>query len=395
MLEAQHIVQIEYFFDQDPGYGNGQTLEFTSVSDVSLSVHIPVDELSNGFHTVNFRAKDQTGTWGQTFAKPFLKEVVQKDMLPDIVEMEYFIDNNDPGFGLAMPVEFNQANQQTVSLHADIQHVKNGLHTISFRVKDENDKWSFLFSRQFIKKTGGDGLPKITGIEYFYNDEPGFGHASFIASTTPTYGFDSTFSASIGNLSGENQRFYLRAKDEFGNWSMIVYNDFKICEDVPPLDLGNDTTISLYDMLTLEADDGYQYLWNTGSISNSIQIYGTQIGVGTHKYSLRITDSKQCMNYDTILVTVKAPNTISTQENNQKYRVFPNPTQGEISIYQGNAANEAQMFSCVLFDALNRKLVTKNCYSGAKMDLKSLSDGIYFLRIASKSGCYTVKIIKR
>ena len=64
---AQNVTQVEYFFDSDPGFGNGTQVTVTpSTNIVSLAFNANVASLSNGMHMLFVRSKDANGAWSIT-----------------------------------------------------------------------------------------------------------------------------------------------------------------------------------------------------------------------------------------------------------------------------------------------------------------------------------------
>ena len=82
---------------------------------VDLEFNAPVNELSDGIHTLYMRAMNTYGIFTQTFQRSFVKESIAADVLPKITEIEYWFDN-DPGFGLAEPIEISNS---TIESHSD------------------------------------------------------------------------------------------------------------------------------------------------------------------------------------------------------------------------------------------------------------------------------------
>ena len=63
-VQSQNITKAEYFFDADPGTGNGIAITISTPADtVNFSANIPVS-LSTGFHFLAIRVKGQDGVWG-------------------------------------------------------------------------------------------------------------------------------------------------------------------------------------------------------------------------------------------------------------------------------------------------------------------------------------------
>ena len=59
------VVRLEYFFDQDPGQGNGISLDFSANEQggIELNLDLPLDELSAGMHQLFIRAQNGRNEW--------------------------------------------------------------------------------------------------------------------------------------------------------------------------------------------------------------------------------------------------------------------------------------------------------------------------------------------
>ncbi|WP_127130612.1 T9SS type A sorting domain-containing protein [Pseudoflavitalea rhizosphaerae] len=67
---AGPVTQMEYFFDTDPGFGNGQPISFTGAPDINqLSVNADITGLTEGQHTLYLRSREFP--WSLTMAVNF------------------------------------------------------------------------------------------------------------------------------------------------------------------------------------------------------------------------------------------------------------------------------------------------------------------------------------
>lgn len=66
------IVYAEYYFDRDPGFGNGVGMSLTASTNTEGSFNVDKSALKPGFHIFYIRAKDQYNSWTLHIAKPFL-----------------------------------------------------------------------------------------------------------------------------------------------------------------------------------------------------------------------------------------------------------------------------------------------------------------------------------
>jgi PKD repeat protein len=65
------IAAAEYFFDTDPGAGNGTTLPVTGGANITQNYTIPLSNLPYGFHTLFMRTRDNEDHWSLTMQKVF------------------------------------------------------------------------------------------------------------------------------------------------------------------------------------------------------------------------------------------------------------------------------------------------------------------------------------
>ena len=112
-----------------------------------------------------------------------------------ITEIEYFIDD-DPGVGLAYQWPgFTQSS--TVDFIRDLPEaaaLPAGTYTLHIRAKDSNGVWGFTEARPFIVKENNsiiiNPVADIDKIEYFIDDDPGFGLAYQWPGFTPNSSVD-------------------------------------------------------------------------------------------------------------------------------------------------------------------------------------------------------------
>lgn len=180
MAQAPNISRIEYFVDNDPGYGNGTAVSFAAGNDVTGAISINLAPLSTGVHVVGIRSKDQNGAWSLDnkwiFLKPY-SNVVQ----PNINKVEWFIDN-DPGYGNATPIAI-VAGQDLAGLAINVNMVplSPGVHVVGIRSQDAAGAWSLDNKWIFLKPYGNVAQPNINRVEWFVDNDPGYGNATPIS----------------------------------------------------------------------------------------------------------------------------------------------------------------------------------------------------------------------
>jgi hypothetical protein len=145
-----NITALEYFLDADPGFGLATAVSVTSGSPLTqnFTVALP-NTVTDGFHYLNIRAKDANNKWSVLGIRPFYKETIPANVTPpNITAMEYFIDA-DPGYGLATNVPLTAGTPVSKSFTASLGSLNNGIHKLTIRAKDANNKWSIVGIKEF------------------------------------------------------------------------------------------------------------------------------------------------------------------------------------------------------------------------------------------------------
>jgi len=145
------ITQAEYFWDTDPGAGNGTAVlatdgNFNTAFEQLSKTGIPSP--GTGLHKFCIRIKDNTGTWGPVFTNIVQVDAATTTAIMSILQAEYFWDT-DPGEGngttiLAADGNFNSALENLTINGLNAPSV--GLHKFNIRIKDNQGVWGPVFT---------------------------------------------------------------------------------------------------------------------------------------------------------------------------------------------------------------------------------------------------------
>ncbi|HMK24699.1 MAG TPA: T9SS type A sorting domain-containing protein [Chitinophagaceae bacterium] len=136
---AKKINSLEYFFDADPGFGNGTRVSFPLADSINLSQNVIVpDSLKGGSHILFVRVQNEGGSWSMPEA--YLISVAN-GFLP-VSGAEYFFDT-DPGIGLATPLNIATADSIILIQNIPVPALTIGAHYLYVRVKNPKGTWSF------------------------------------------------------------------------------------------------------------------------------------------------------------------------------------------------------------------------------------------------------------
>lgn len=212
------IVKLEYYMGADPGFGSGTAISITPANDVSeISAVVPFGDLEFGVNQLSVRGLNSKGQWSHSSTNAILKMKVPD--VPDVVELEYFF-NVDPGFGSGTNVSLGaQPDWPDASVLINTNGLADGLHILYIRTKDSNGVWSFSEST-IIQKSTVENLSDITGIEYFFDIDPGFGSGMSIGVTPETDIENHVTTISVAGLSKGIHTLFLRTKNTLGEWSL-------------------------------------------------------------------------------------------------------------------------------------------------------------------------------
>jgi len=219
----QHgIVKMEYFFDNDPGYGNGHSVGIIPGSEVSVGFELQVSNLLPGLHNLFIRSANEAGIWGNTSRKLFYYDPATQS---DIVQIEYFIDS-DPGFGQGQQVGITPGMMVSQAFEINTTNLQPGVHVMYVRAKNEGGVWSVVSAKTFLYERSSM-LPDIVQMEYFYDTDPGFG-LGYPIPLQPSTQIQNAFTLDISPLSAGNHLVYFRVKDSGGHWSLVSHYPINI-----------------------------------------------------------------------------------------------------------------------------------------------------------------------
>lgn len=218
-----NIVKLEYFTDTDPGFGLGTNVPITAAANLTGTVFTPsLTALSNGLHNLFVRTQDAEGKWSQSIPQLFFKEANLATTAPNLVKLEYFIDN-DPGFGSATDVPVSAASSLNGTLFSpSLSGLASGIHYLFVRTLDANGKWSQSIPQLFFKEANlATTAPNITKLEYFIDNDPGFGAATDVP-VTANSNLSTAFSPSLSGLTNGLHNLFVRTQDANGKWSQSI-----------------------------------------------------------------------------------------------------------------------------------------------------------------------------
>ena len=236
---SPYVTEAEYYFDTDPGVGNGISLSIAADSAIDITVDVPATGFAPGFHIIYLRVKDAGGHWsiyqGRTFHVQEPGSSAQPS--PDLLIGEYFF-NTDPGIGNGIPFTIPNDSSVNVDIDISVAGLEPGFHTCFVRLQDEEGQWSIYQGRTFhiqSPESSPQSSPEIVAAEYFVDSDPGPGKGTPISIVSG----DSLSGIIEADLSGYGLGeyfIYIRFQDANGTWSIYEVDTFSVIDcDVPAI----------------------------------------------------------------------------------------------------------------------------------------------------------------
>lgn len=220
-LFAADVAGLEYYFDTDPGQGNGISLPVEPDSVIQLNPTLILESVGPGFHRVYLRAVTDLGLWGLPMVKPVLVERIKSDST-DLIELVETWFDTDPGFGNGDTVAIRKGVRTEDTLRISLADIPYGIHNLGVRVRSQSGAWSLSVHRQFVKQEMALDEPGlINGLEYFTGTDPGEGLGRPVA-VGPASVVNETLLIDLSDLGPGFHVIRIRARDEEGNWSHVA-----------------------------------------------------------------------------------------------------------------------------------------------------------------------------
>ena len=216
------ITNAEYFWDTDPGEGNGKTIAVGTASDsVNLTAVLPTAGLASGFHALYVRTKEANGDWAMVEQRETYLYQNLSVSAPNIVAAEYFWDA-DPGEGSGKTITVSTASD-SVNLTSVMPTtgLSQGFHALYVRTKDANGRWAPVEQREtYVYQNLPVAAPNIIAVEYFWDADPGENKGQKITVSNAADSVQLVPSVTVNVPQGFHQ-LYVRSEDANKHWSLV------------------------------------------------------------------------------------------------------------------------------------------------------------------------------
>lgn len=377
------ISDLEYFFNSDPGVGNATRIDVANASTLNVDVTIPISNLNSGIHVLHIRSQNDANTWGFYGRQSFYIANFSNNLDSSLSAAEYFVDT-DPGVGKGKPLNIIPGATVNSSFAIPLDSVSTGIHILNIRVKNELNQWS-MYGQQVFYKSSKILNNTITAAEYFIDTDPGAGNA-IVLPIPKGPSANEFFSLPLSSLSEGTHILHIRVKNASDQWSLYARQLFY----KSPKILNNELIAAEY---FIDEDPGIGKatpvtITQSASIDELLNInIPEDLAEGSHILHLRVQRTDGTWS---IYGRPEFTSTLSIGDFAlENFKLYPNPVADILNLSISNATLEQ-----VKVIDLNGKVVLELFDNLEKLQLQTLSSGIYLVQIRTSLGSVSKKIIK-
>lgn len=406
---SQKITSGEYFYDTDPGVGNGIALAALTAGDsVSLNVIFSTVGLPAGLHQLYIRFKDSLNQWG--IADPYPFSIY--DTTPPVVYQaaqltrgEYFIDN-DPGAGNGTSFGFSTADSVNSQLNISVSGLPAGQHIFCIRYRDAQGKWGIAEPEVFQVCSSMPATPGVTGNTQVTVGDTLKLYASTIAGASGYYWTGpNNYTATLQNIAIPNAQV-----NNGGEYKVVaVRTGGTACDTSAAGSMTVSVPVKWLDIKAWKENNDVKVLWQTANETNNdryeieravnnqdFERVGIVKGAGSSKdiSTYLFTDPVENVIFNTLLYRIKQIDfsnrfeysrvvvvNIPLSTSDPRLIIYPNPSKGEITL--DGVSPEGGLIT----DIFGKAIITIPQNGTYKTGM--LKAGMYFM----VSGSQTIKLI--
>lgn len=308
-LWSQSLIDAEYYFDSDPGIGNGTPVSISPGDDITETFNFSVSPVGPGFHNLFIRVRDDMGRWSLVRRHLFYvyddSPMDISKVSPDLTGFEYFFDK-DEGVGSGTWVSASSGANLEELVTIPTSSVGPGMHYLFVRAKDATGKWGQASKHLF--HVFDDALPdlskitsKIVAAEYFFDKDTVPQGQGVSITVIPGNEVEWSGGVLVEGLNAGEHTLFIRVQDSIGTWSIVAAKNFNVInlesETNSPICQGSSDGIA-----TVSMEGGkppFTYLWD----DPQKQTEATAVGLKAGSYTVTVTDVEGSVIRETLTIT--------------------------------------------------------------------------------------------
>ncbi len=254
---------------------------------------------------------------------------------------------------------------------------------------------TYEMSPEFNKPLKSKDDRVFSGLDTAYGDYPyPLDPAKVCVGLGRVYYYYEEYPGSSSSRQTENLQAYAKGGHTYGSFAGfcdLLDPEIKTAMGIPV----QDTTLNILSQLILTLPDYFDsYLWSDGSDSNAIVINAAEYGIGTHQIMVE-TGYFNCVQSDTIQITVAVDSAINTPENDSLIAI---EYYFDHTIVLKNVSSDELDYQLQILDGSGREVMEKYYYNqlpgfSVSLSIQDLPSGFFIVAITTGGKIYTSKII--
>ncbi|MDA3930311.1 MAG: S8 family serine peptidase [Prolixibacteraceae bacterium] len=422
--EVPYFTKMEYFFDENPGFGNGNPIPIRKSPSESIeNFSLDFNGLEEGYHTLYIRGKDNKGHWGLLSKNPFYRYIPSES--ERITEVECYVDN-DPGVGEAIEENVSPTLDLIHNIFIGEEYLTKGNHTIGVRVKNGYSMWS---ETKVSEYTINAAPVADAGEDIIINERDTIqldGSASFDPDGDKlSYLWTAPEGITLNNDTIENPEFYATEISTDTSYDfMLVVNDgvtnseearvavtVKNVNRAPLADAGSDVVVDASSSVTLDGSNSFDpdgdeltYQWNSpaeivlSSIYDANPTFTAPYVSANTEFSLGLVVNDGFLNSEESNVNVSVQKSVGIDNyeftENSPFVVYPNPAGNHLFIKSKQSITGMHNVKLTTLNGLLvREWQLRVNDSSQQLSLSAVREGMYCLEITTSKKNYIFKLI--
>jgi hypothetical protein len=309
-----------------------------------------------------------------------------------ITAYEYWFNDN---YTNKVYVEVPPQQITTINKDFSTTDLKEGLHFLHFRLKDNRGKWSSIVSEAFHKLTvSPSGQRKISLYEYWFDND----YAQRITSTViPTQLDILTKNFKTDLLSPGLHSYHIRYQDNVGMWSSVVSEMFHKSNPTG----SQPNTISAY-RYWFDRDEKNITTVNVTNADNPYTLIrdmnALNLSLGAHTIHFQFKDSRQLWSAVTNNSLTKTQSTSGFKNLTYNYEIntFPNPVENilKVNIHKPFIKDfRLEIYNCL--GVMKKSIIKSKLDTEFNLDLSTYPSGMYLIKLSNNEEVYQMKVIRK
>ncbi|MFO7790749.1 MAG: PKD domain-containing protein, partial [Bacteroidales bacterium] len=317
-----NIKKWEYWFNSDFSSAVSQT--FSPVENLEISSSIDVSSLNNGLHTINYRFLDENEKWSPVASSFFvIYPGSGQNVIKRITQIEYWFDAD---YASAVQIDVSSLEVLNIDEMIDVASLDYGLHTVSYRFKDERGIWGPPESGFFIKYpwSGTAETRYITEYEYRVDDSEGNAIGgdettgfTYVTLDDPANPAMISLTIDLTQEPKGDYHIHFRAKDSRGLWRGMVTHT--MTKEAFPLAVFSFSTttycVNSPVQFVNESIDADTWLWDFGDGTTSTDFEPEHVFTRADDFDVNLTATdSESGRENTVIQTLTINPTYETEE---------------------------------------------------------------------------------